>query len=315
MYRGTDRDSFVNNERVRKDRYPKDTSGEIHELIDDLMHEKFGIRGRSQTLFVTGKESNDRSYGDPYIIFPVGSFKFLWSKDVKDLYNRVEDLTLNFDEYDWTDEWEEEYGNDGAENGLWKSTITDDEYLKSDYDVRSDVIDAIIDDMGMEEGQKGYWESSITNNQYESKDFWSTKNPSLIDVMRDDLAQGELFKDNKEYTDEELEDSLTWVPENNYDRDDIDNSITWIPDMSYEDYADTRRDKEERDAKFNIKEIINDAKYQKTDLKGAIKSDSEIMIDCEYYYACSTEYLPLLQDMLKFGTIDQYDLFDSVDND
>jgi hypothetical protein len=72
--------------RVRQDRIPKDTPKWAHEMIDADFEKKFKWKPRTQGLFVTGNDDQADVYGDPYLVFPIGNFKILWSPDVEDLY-------------------------------------------------------------------------------------------------------------------------------------------------------------------------------------------------------------------------------------
>ncbi|MFW6046289.1 MAG: hypothetical protein ACOCP4_00600 [Candidatus Woesearchaeota archaeon] len=62
---------------VRKNRKPKDTPTEYHEYADKIFYEEFGIKARSQTLFCNGTPIGVKSYGNPYLIFPIGKYKLV----------------------------------------------------------------------------------------------------------------------------------------------------------------------------------------------------------------------------------------------
>lgn len=75
---------------IRKDRRPMDMPHNIHYAVDEWMQEKFGIAGRSGSAFVVGGEQGMKdaaSYGTLYAVIPQGDFKFLWSPNVKDLFD------------------------------------------------------------------------------------------------------------------------------------------------------------------------------------------------------------------------------------
>lgn len=86
---------------TRQDRSPADTSQSTHKLLDEWFDSNFGIKARSQALFCMG--SSDRGvkatdqYGDPYIIMPVGNFKYVWSPNVADLYGEVAGIAWDYD--------------------------------------------------------------------------------------------------------------------------------------------------------------------------------------------------------------------------
>lgn len=88
---------------VRKDRRPRDTDEEIHDYVDNLFDEKFGIKARSSTLFCAFHPAMVKTYGFPYLIFPIGKYDLIWSPDVEDFYG---DVVENGDMYDY-DELEE----------------------------------------------------------------------------------------------------------------------------------------------------------------------------------------------------------------
>lgn len=78
---------------VRKDRSPKDMIKGDHQLLDTWFDKKFGIKARTGALFVFGGSQSGlrraESYGKPYLIFPIGNFKFVWSPKVTDLYVNI----------------------------------------------------------------------------------------------------------------------------------------------------------------------------------------------------------------------------------
>ncbi len=88
IYSGRKGNQYIIKKDVRKGRKPLDTPRYDHELFDDLLYDKFKIKGRSDTLFVTGDPSIASGYGNSvYMIFPIGSYKIIWSDMVSDLYN------------------------------------------------------------------------------------------------------------------------------------------------------------------------------------------------------------------------------------
>ena len=77
---------------VRQDRKPKSTDRDIHNLADKWFDEKFGFKARSAAAFVTGDFNEALDYGALYAIFPIGDFKFVWSKKSFDLFVSLFDL-------------------------------------------------------------------------------------------------------------------------------------------------------------------------------------------------------------------------------
>lgn len=89
--------------KPRKDRKPKDTDLQVHNVIDDLLYKKFKWKPRSEGVFTFGGSdayfANYKQYGNPYIVFPIGDFKFVWSKEIDDLtfYLSTRVRILDFD--------------------------------------------------------------------------------------------------------------------------------------------------------------------------------------------------------------------------
>jgi len=79
---------------VRIDRRPMDTFWMIHRDLDDTFHKKFGWKPRSNGLFCTGSLNDAESYGTAYVIFPKGPFKIIWSRDIGDLYIKLQDTAV-----------------------------------------------------------------------------------------------------------------------------------------------------------------------------------------------------------------------------
>ena len=78
---------FIGN--VRPDRRPTDTPLPIHEFMDNWFYKKFGVKFRSNAMFVTKSQGSARLYGDVYIVFPIGEFKYCYSSTIDDLYATI----------------------------------------------------------------------------------------------------------------------------------------------------------------------------------------------------------------------------------
>lgn len=71
---------------IKEDRKPRDTPHDIHNFFDETI-EKLGFdTNRSNSIFCIPKLSDAKFYGKPYIVFPNNGFKYLWGKNIKDLY-------------------------------------------------------------------------------------------------------------------------------------------------------------------------------------------------------------------------------------
>jgi len=88
MYSGRNDKRDIIKRKVRKDRYPKDTPPVVHEALDEIFDKEFGWKARSNAVFCTGDYNQAKEYGNVYMIFPVGKYKLLYNRNIKDLYAR-----------------------------------------------------------------------------------------------------------------------------------------------------------------------------------------------------------------------------------
>jgi len=93
MYSGRKSNNAWFDRDVRVDRRPIDMFPEIHKDLDDAFNKKFGWKPRSGGLFVTGSRDDAEEYGEPYVIFPKGPFRIIWSRGIGDLYIKLSDMT------------------------------------------------------------------------------------------------------------------------------------------------------------------------------------------------------------------------------
>lgn len=101
---------------VRTDRKPKDTPIDIHNMVDDWFYKKFGIKARSNVVFVTFDPDLTEDFGELYLIFPIGQYKVISSASVVDLYMTIEDamydiMGSDFNIKTWSDK---SYDPDGS---------------------------------------------------------------------------------------------------------------------------------------------------------------------------------------------------------
>ena len=80
---------------LRTDRHPKDTPKRVSGLMDDWFKKKFGIRFRSEAMFVTSKSYTASAFGHVYIVFPIGDYDYCWSKVYSDLTDDASDAVTN----------------------------------------------------------------------------------------------------------------------------------------------------------------------------------------------------------------------------
>lgn len=87
----------------RHNRRPKDTLDVLHNDIDNLFYEKFKWHPRSEGVFVSTNKGVAITYGSPYIFLPKNGYKFIYSKNISDLYSdRLETFTPLDDRTDET---------------------------------------------------------------------------------------------------------------------------------------------------------------------------------------------------------------------
>lgn len=74
---------------TRRDRLPRDMKPELHQLADEWFFKKFGIKYRSQSLFLSSDENVATSYAASAFhvmrIIPIGEYSYCWSSSIQDL--------------------------------------------------------------------------------------------------------------------------------------------------------------------------------------------------------------------------------------
>lgn len=63
---------------VRQNRQSMNTNADVHRILNKLTKEMFGWKMRSEGLFTTTSKFEAIRYNAPYMIFPIGNFKFLY---------------------------------------------------------------------------------------------------------------------------------------------------------------------------------------------------------------------------------------------
>lgn len=100
FYRGTKHEVKSIQEFIPKnDRKPKDTPIKLSNYLDEFFNKNFGWKARSEGIFATPNEMQAQEYTKlislntslpPDIFFPVNGFKFIWSKEIKDLFADID---------------------------------------------------------------------------------------------------------------------------------------------------------------------------------------------------------------------------------
>ena len=90
VYRGVDENITAWIQNVRSDRSPKDTNESRHHMFNAIISRAGGIANRSNAAFVSGDKYTADTYGTPYVIFPIGDFRYTWSPEYADWTNDLE---------------------------------------------------------------------------------------------------------------------------------------------------------------------------------------------------------------------------------
>jgi hypothetical protein len=169
-YRGYSSGDDVIFRKTRKNRNPKDTYPEIQTLLDKMFMKKFGVKPRSQGVFATPVKNDSGAYGVTYLFFPVGSYKLIWSSEIRDLYGdfieKWQDIYVDIDDSDgmFEDEWYINY----PEEGCWvydgKRVFDPGESYESDEREEAEdfVIDNLLDDKSTFNTKKLKWTHTYT---------------------------------------------------------------------------------------------------------------------------------------------------------
>lgn len=86
---------LISHNRVNKDRKSTNTNDIVHRLFDEEFHAHLGIKPRSNGVFATSNYNSAKIFytdnGEPFMIFPIGEYKIVWSKYINDLYFEIEE--------------------------------------------------------------------------------------------------------------------------------------------------------------------------------------------------------------------------------
>jgi hypothetical protein len=120
---GSNRNVFIK-KTPRKDRKPMNTSIELHNMLDDIFEKKFGWRVRSEGVFTSGNMGDTFGYGDEYVFFPIGKFKYVFSPNVNDLFVDMEHIFSEYeDSHDINYLKSHEYKRDALEEFIDKNYV------------------------------------------------------------------------------------------------------------------------------------------------------------------------------------------------
>lgn len=117
----------------RTDRRPLSTAVSVSNQLDDLFLDKFGVKLRSNGVFTSKRK--ELLYGNPYIFFPIGNYKYYWSTEVNDLYAKLVFTSQPLE--DLVDTYQD---NDLKAAGYQEITFVCDEYYLIDYSYLNEYI-------------------------------------------------------------------------------------------------------------------------------------------------------------------------------
>jgi hypothetical protein len=86
---------------TRKNRHPRDMPLPLHHRANAWFEEKFGIKYRSEAIFVSGNRVTAHGYagakGVVARVLPLGPYRYCWSPSVRDLYQSVKLASGDFE--------------------------------------------------------------------------------------------------------------------------------------------------------------------------------------------------------------------------
>lgn len=109
LYRGVSDDlkDVWRKEKPRTDRKPLDTPRDIHNLFDGASQKIFKWKARSQGVFTSPRKSVAGGYGTAYLFLPCNGYKYIWSPEIIDFYDKwKQDISQDPARYDkdyWND--------------------------------------------------------------------------------------------------------------------------------------------------------------------------------------------------------------------
>lgn len=91
LYRGMKSSNIFQLKDVRESRRPLDISNKVHHAMDQWFKDRTGVNFRSNAIMTTSDRKTARLYGNIHLVFPVGTFKFMWSPNAADIGSYVYD--------------------------------------------------------------------------------------------------------------------------------------------------------------------------------------------------------------------------------
>lgn len=189
----------------RDNRQPKDMPPALHQKFDDDFNNRHGWYARSEGVFTVAKKATAASYGKPFLFYPIGKYRYLWTEDTEDLYSFADGENLlgygddTWDDYSGDYEMEDNYGREygeGSGSGHW-------EYKGEEVsDYRSDR-DDVEDEMKEREGDEYEWGEIEWIPEVTYEDYLIQKNEEDRDRQ-----ENEIWNMVKSYTNKDLKGAI-----------------------------------------------------------------------------------------------------------
>jgi len=176
---------------IRSNRYPKDSPEEFHSFVDDAFNNEFGVRYRSNSVFVTGNRNVADDYGDHVFgIFPTGTnYSYAWSENITDMFSELSESG----NYPYIGE-DVDY--------VARDLIDDDEVVEDAYERVSSQADEDINPDDYDDGgeydraRQDYMDENLEDAYediaYEAAERKISENESEITMIVDDYNEGDL---------------------------------------------------------------------------------------------------------------------------
>ena len=109
------------NKAVRlDDRKPMSTPPKLHNDLNTMFTRMFGAPFRN-AMFCTGNKSQASVYGMIFAIFPIGEYKYIWSPEIRDLYQKFDEWRADDPQEDFMKiiNWDS-YRSNGLNDAVYK---------------------------------------------------------------------------------------------------------------------------------------------------------------------------------------------------
>ena len=149
---------FAIKDDVRIDRKPRDSNPYLHNAMNRALKKKYGVPVRSESLFCAYSKAVAMAYSDdmPYLIFPIGETKLIWSPYIIDPFAELQEVWGSAE-------------NSTLLSWIEKITVENELHPRDDENDRRAVIEILFDEYGDELYADG-----------SSKDAQNSKNEIMV---------------------------------------------------------------------------------------------------------------------------------------